>query len=287
MQKKIEDGDLLRLVSEERELANRLAGMRDRKGEHESALTKLDQTHWEVVRRIQDITEHLHRATNELRKVTDERTGRTGELRSLTADIKEVAKQLRTLRRRIQDSVGQDVCPGCGSTEIVPLTYGNPVADFDDDESSVNGGCCVNLDETVCCSDCGKHFLGNFDKWQRAQMDSSKPETVLEVGGEGSSLAIVRQRNQRRSWKYWCLRDERTVLGVLPKDELGEDFVLFEQSDHVDKFEDALLRLDRFPWFSFVPLKVSAEFADLVLREVERRGGKEAAVEWTEMLKGH
>jgi hypothetical protein len=62
---------------------------------------------------------------------------------------------------------------------------------------------------------------------------------------------------------------------------------LFEQSAHVDKFEDALLRLDRHPWFRLVPLKVSAEFADLVLREIEKRGGKEAAVEWTERLKKH
>lgn len=56
---------------------------------------------------------------------------------------------------------------------------------------------------------------------------------------------------------------------------------------HVNKFEDALLRLDRYPWFRFVPLQVNAEFAELVLREVEKRGGKEVAVGWTERLKNH
>jgi hypothetical protein len=117
--------------------------------------------------------------------------------------------------------------------------------------------------------------------------DSTYRQTVLEVGAEGGTLAIVRQRNQRGSWEYWSLRDETTMLDVLPKDELGDGVVLFEQSAHVDKFEDALLRLDRHPWFRLVPLKVSAEFADLVLREIEKRGGKEAAVEWTERLKKH
>jgi len=43
--------------------------------------------------------------------------------------------------------------------------------------------------------------------------------------------------------------------------------------------------LDRYSWFRFAPLKVSEEFADLVLREVEKRGGKEAAAEWTGRLK--
>jgi len=34
------------------------------------------------------------------------------------------------------------------------------------------------------------------------------------------------------------------------------------------------------------PLKVSAEFADLVVREVGRRGGNEVAGEWVERLNG-
>ncbi len=82
------------------------------------------------------------------------------------------------------------------------------------------------------------------------------------------------------------LRDETTMVDLLPEDEIGNRDDLSEQSAHVGKFEDALLRLDKYPWFRFVPLKVSAEFADVVLREVERRGGKEAAAEWAERLRG-
>jgi len=54
-----------------------------------SALVKLDETHWEMVRRIHDITEHLKHATEELRWLSDERTGRTDELRHLTSQLKE------------------------------------------------------------------------------------------------------------------------------------------------------------------------------------------------------
>jgi hypothetical protein len=50
-------------------------------------------------------------------------------------------------------------------------------------------------------------------------------------------------------------------------------------------FEDALLRLDQYPWYRLVPMKVSAELADLVLLEIEKRGGKTAADEWTDRLK--
>lgn len=45
--------------------------------------------------------------------------------------------------------------------------------------------------------------------------------------------------------------------------------------------------IDRYPWFRLVPLKVSAEFADLVLREVAKRGGEKAAVQWIQELQSH
>ena len=77
------------------------------------------------------------------------------------------------------------------------------------------------------------------------------------------------------------------MLDLLPEDEIGNRDDLLEKSAHMGKFEDALLRLDEYPWFRLFPMEVSAEFADIVLREVEKRGGKEAAVEWAERLKGH
>ncbi len=117
--------------------------------------------------------------------------------------------------------------------------------------------------------------------------DSTFNQTVLEVGAEGGTLAIVRQRNQRGAWEYWCLRDETTMLDLLPESEIGTRDDLLDKSPHLSNFKKALLRLGQYPWFSFVPLKVHPEFADVVMREVERRGGKEAASQWTERLRSH
>jgi len=164
--------EVIRLVQQGWELGERLNSLRGQKAEHESALTKLDVQHWEIAQRIEDITQALYHATNELRSVMEERTGRNGELHNLAKDIKEAAKQLQRLKRTIQNSVGRDVCPVCGSVNICEITYGVMVREPDADlfePDYVNGGCCVNFDETVCCLDCGKHFLGNFEKWTRAK----------------------------------------------------------------------------------------------------------------------
>jgi 5-methylcytosine-specific restriction endonuclease McrA len=110
-------------------------------------------------------------------------------------------------------------------------------------------------------------------------------QTVLEVGAEGGSLAIVRQRNENGAWEYWSLRDETTMLSLLPEDEVVNRDNLLEKSSHLGSFKNALLRLGQYPWFRLIPLKVHSEFADLVLREVEKRGGKEAAAEWAERLR--
>jgi len=284
--KDINDDEVNRLVGEAMEAGKRLASLLDRKAEHVSTLTMLDEQHWDSVRRITETTEQLSYLTRELRSLDDERTRLNAELRKLSWERKELEKQWRMLRRTVQDSVGRDVCPVCGSMAIAPVVYGLVELDSDSEEPVVMGGCSVNLDEPVCCLDCGKRFLGNFEKWQRTQMESIEPETVLEVGTEGGSLAIVRQLNQRGTWEYRCLRDETTMAYLMPE-EFANSEGLFEKSAPIGTFEDALLRLDKYPWFGMVPLKVNAEFADLVLQEVEKRGGKKAAIEWMESLRRH
>jgi hypothetical protein len=141
---------------------------------------------------------------------------------------------------------------------------GYAVADFGNDVSSTTGEGCVNSDETG-----ARDFLATSRSWDSPQMNSSNPQTVLAVGAEGGTLAIVRQRNELGNWEYWCLRDETTMLDVLPEGDIGNGNDLFEQSPHVNTFVDALLRLDKYPWFRFVPLKVNAEFADLMPKPEE------------------
>ena len=151
----------------------------------------------------------------------------------------------------------------------------------DDDHSEskyVMGGCHVDPDLTVSCLNCGERFLDSFEKWKRAKMPREQ-ETVLEVGAEGGSLTIVRQRNQRGTWEYWRVRDETTFSDLLSEDDAVPREYLLGKSDHERTFEDALLSLDEYPWFSLYPLQVHPDFADLVLREVRKRGGKKAAVQ--------
>lgn len=169
MPKTLTDDELTSFASEAREFAERLAEMRDWKLEHESALTKLDETQLEIVHRIREITEQLNHATDELRNLTHERTDRTDALRHLANQISDSAYQWRNLRRTIQNSVGRDVCPQCGSTNIAPIVYGMPIPDSDktdseNDEPVVEGGCIVDYEETVCCLGCGKRYLGDYVK---------------------------------------------------------------------------------------------------------------------------
>jgi hypothetical protein len=290
MPKTINDDELIRLTSKSEEVSHRLCELRVGKWEHKAALKELEETHLQKVREVYELTGRLNDATQELRKMASERTDRTGELRDLAMEIKETAKQWRDLRRAIQDRVGRDVCPKCGSSEIATIMYGLPLPEAEDDlyePDCVMGGCCVERDETVCCLDCGNRFLGNFEKWERARAASAEPETVLKIGAEGGTLAVVRRGNQDGAWDYWCLRDETIMLELLPEGELGSRDELYENSARLSSFEDALIRLDKYPWFSLYPMKVSAEFAEEVLEEVEKRGGKEAAAEWAKRLRDH
>jgi uncharacterized coiled-coil protein SlyX len=285
MTKDRNDDDVIRLIRQSEEVEERLLSMYQRKAEHETALSKLNEAHSEMLRTMNEITEHLNRVTGELRGLNIERAKLTDELRYLARDMKHAAREGRTLRWRIRDAVGRDVCPKCGSTNIATIAYGYPAEDFDDDDFSVIGGCCVEPDETVRCLDCDNNFLGNFEKWRRARIDSFPPETVLEVGADGGTLTIVRKRNEYGDWEFQCLRDETTFSELLPE-EFGDGEGLIEKSARMDTFEDALVRLDRYPWYCLFPLKVHPEYADSVLREIEKRGGKEAVAEWIERLKG-
>lgn len=113
--------------------------------------------------------------------------------------------------------------------------------------------------------------------------DPDFQQIVLEVGGEGGSVSIHRQRNQKGVWEYWAICDETTISELLTKDDLGNDSDLLLRPTRVNKFQKALDSL-RFPWFRLIPLKVHPELAGLVLREVAKKGGIEAATIWTERL---
>ena len=51
------------------------------------------------------------------------------------------------------------ICPQCGSDKVVPVIYGMPTSELDDDEKAGKvrlGGCCVSLDSPdLACNNCG------------------------------------------------------------------------------------------------------------------------------------
>jgi hypothetical protein len=74
------------------------------------------------------------------------------------------------------------------------------------------------------------------------------------------------------------------MIGDLLPDEKFDKGDLFKQSGSKHTFEGALPLLDQYQWFRLFPMKVHADFAHVVLAEVEKRGGKEAAANWQRNL---
>jgi hypothetical protein len=73
------------------------------------------------------------------------------------------------------------------------------------------------------------------------------------------------------------------ISDLLP-DEKFDKGDLFKQSGSIGIFEGALPLLNQYPWFRLSPMKVHADFANVVRAEVEKRGGKEAAANWQRNL---
>jgi hypothetical protein len=69
----------------------------------------------------------------------------------------------------------------------------------------------------------------------------------------------------------------------LPEEKF-EESELLERSADVHSFEYALSLLNQYPWFLLFPSEVHPDFAESILREVEKRGGKEAAENWLRNL---
>jgi hypothetical protein len=58
------------------------------------------------------------------------------------------------------------------------------------------------------------NFLPITSELERSQMASNNPETALEAGAGGGTLAIVRQQSQRGTWEYVGEVDDFEVLNI-------------------------------------------------------------------------
>jgi hypothetical protein len=108
-------------------------------------------------------------------------------------------------------------------------------------------------------------------------------EVVLEVGAEGGSVKLVRERKADGNWQFQIKTDETTLRDVLSEgDQNGIEFS--SQTGYVHSFEEALRLLDKYRWFKLYPLEIHPEFLDAVLVQVKMRGGDAAEARWREKL---
>jgi len=109
-------------------------------------------------------------------------------------------------------------------------------------------------------------------------------ESVLEIGAEGGSVTILRERKAGDVWRFQMKTDESALEDVFSKESQGMNLV--SQTGYVHSFHDALGLLDEYPeWVSLYPLKVHPEFLDMVLLVVRKKGGPTEEKRWREALK--
>jgi hypothetical protein len=81
-------------------------------------------------------------------------------------------------------------------------------------------------------------------------------EIVLEVGSEGGSLTLLRERDADGDWQFLVERNETALYDILlEEDRIGiGDY--FARTGHVRSFHEALSLLDKYPWFRLYPVQV-------------------------------
>ena len=96
-------------------------------------------------------------------------------------------------------------------------------------------------------------------------------ETVVEVGSEGGSIAIVGVRHPSGGWTF-----QRIVNDFTPA--MIDEEPIHEKSAEVDFWKGALRLLNKYRWQRLHPVQVHPEFRDQVWIAVqERAAGDEKA----------
>ena len=95
----------------------------------------------------------------------------------------------------------------------------------------------------------------------------NKWESLLSVGAEGGSLAIIGLKEADQTWRFKVIRDESTILGLL--DEITREDVIDELV--FDTWEEALSNMDRYPWVTLFPIYVHDEYTIRIFRAVRAR----------------
>ncbi len=111
-------------------------------------------------------------------------------------------------------------------------------------------------------------------------------ETVVEVGCEGGSITLFREKQAGATWKFRMGVNESAMYDMLPEDDLVGLGAADRETTYVHTLDEGLRLLDKSPWFSFVPMEVHPEYVDAVVRAVGERGGPLEAARWVLKLAG-
>jgi hypothetical protein len=108
-------------------------------------------------------------------------------------------------------------------------------------------------------------------------------EIVLRVGAEGGSLTVYRVPFDEGRWLWHVVTNEVALYDLLgDDDDLDPSGAL--QRTSAESFEDAIERLDRYPWVRLYPLQVHKDYREAVLRAVLDRGGEREERRWRSLL---
>ena len=117
------------------------------------------------------------------------------------------------------------------------------------------------------------------------KQDGTVREVVLQVGAEGGSLTLVRERTGEEDWRFQMQRNEAALYDLDSEEDRGDKGDYSSQTDYVDSFHEGLHLLDEYEWFRLYPIEVHPEFLDAILLEVKKRGDPSDETRWRERLK--
>ena len=105
-------------------------------------------------------------------------------------------------------------------------------------------------------------------------------ETVVEVGCEGGSITLFRERKLGGAWKFRMGTNESAMYDMLSEEDLVGLEAGITETRYVHSLDEALGLLDRYRWFGMVPLEVHPEYLGAVVSAVRERGGPQEAARW-------
>jgi hypothetical protein len=109
-------------------------------------------------------------------------------------------------------------------------------------------------------------------------------EVVLRVGAEGGSLTVYRVPYTGGGW-FWEVETNEVALHDLVSDDDDLDSCGAVRRTLAESFEEAIERLDKYPWVRLYPLQIHKDYHDAILRAVLERGGEREERRWRSMLR--